>query len=340
MNQQQAVMAVDYAAQGLTALRIWPPEDHPVYQISPEVAPWAPSFDQQIVTLAESYGLLSGDVHRAHLAGSRHGELAARAYPGALAPQREVIALWFTWIFFLDDFYDGALGHQEDGHADIVSQMLAMMPMGPVPPPRASWPLLRVLGDTWRATGDCLSLAWRMRFRQHIHEFLASFRYESLHRARGTVPPSGVFEQLRRPASSVPACLDLLEYVAGAEIPPLIYRTDQFQALHNAAVDVVAWINDVASLRKELRAGELNSSVLIFQRDQGCTTQQAIDLVYERVARDVGTFLRAEDELRQLCEQWTGLTAAELDAVTECATGMRRWMRGSLDWSRNSARYR
>ena len=323
----------------MSSPRIWPEADHPIYRIPAQVAPWKDAMEDAILRYAEEYGLVTDPAIRRHLTDSHHGELAARAYVPAPPHRREVIARWFTWLFFIDDYYDGPIGRQEHGHHDIMAEMLAVMPLGPTRPPRAVRPLTMALQDTWTALAEETTLSWRIRFYQHIHQFVAMLHYESVSRARRRIPPFRYFEQIRPPASGTAPCLDLLEYAAGGEVPPLVYETAQFRTLHHAAVDVVAWINDAASLHREHSIGDVNNGVLVVQHDQGCTLQQAVDLVHARIAGSVEKFQRAEHDLTRLCDQWPGLADAARTATEECVRGMKRWMRGSLDWSRNTARY-
>lgn len=132
----------------------------------------------------------------------------------------------------------------------------------------------------------------------------------------------------------------MIEVATGAELPLLIHPTDPYRTMVNTTVDCVSWFNDVLSLRKELACAEVNNIVLVIMADNVCDVTRAADMVHRRTAYAVRRFLVAEQDLQLLCQQWPGLTEADHSAVAECAAGMKRWMRGSVDWSENSARYR
>lgn len=323
----------------MNALRIWPPDDHPLYRIPGEMAPWRAEVEDAIVRYADEYGLAADPRARRRLVDSHHGELIARTYVHATPRRRDVLARWFTWLFFVDDYYDGPFGRQVHGHDDFLAETLAALPLGRDRPPPAARPLTRALQDTWTALAETTNLTWRIRFRHHIQLFVAMFRHESLNRVHGRIPPMRYFDEVRHPDSATIPCLDMLEYASDAEVPPLIYRTTRFRTLHETAVDVVCWANDVISMHQELSIGDVNNGVRIVEHHLGCTRQEAVDYAYARVARDVERFLRAEPELTRLCDEWPDLADADRAAVEECVAGLRRWMRGHLDWARNSARY-
>ncbi|MFB9904030.1 terpene synthase family protein [Allokutzneria oryzae] len=119
----------------------------------------------------------------------------------------------------------------------------------------------------------------------------------------------------------------------------MLHETDQLRTMYNWAADVVVWVNDIVSLRKELVAGETTNGVLVLAQERGNGLQDAIDAVYRKVADYVEEFTHARDELALLSSRWLGLDAQERAAVTSFVEGMESWMRGNLDWSRRSDRY-
>lgn len=341
-------------------LRLLPPPDHALYRLPARMSPHRQELERLILEWADRYGLVDGPRARRRLADTHLGELIARCYPHLRAERLAPLAGWFTWAFVIDDLYDGrecAKAARAAGHTRTTLRMLAALPTlsgePPHPPPRtrartrtrtgarthALPPLAVELAEVWRRLAARQSIQWQLRFITHMGQFLDAFRYEAANRERRHVPALSGYTQLRRASGGITPSLDLLEYAAGQEVPALLHESEQLRTMVNKAADVVVWVNDVLSLRKELAVGEVTNGVLAVGRELGCGMQDAIDHVYRKVARDVGVFLRAEQSLTALCGSWHGLGEEDRAAVGAFTDGLKAWMRGNLEWGCNSRRY-
>lgn len=330
----------------LPLLRVRPPSEHILYRL-PALRPQQVSeaeLDDSVIGWAEDHGFVDSPAAK-RLSATRVGYLIAHAYPGLRPDRAAALAGWFTWLFLIDDFYDDLAIRGDDDlkrHATLTATMLDALGLDPEETRSSSYdcPLAGQLARVWQGIAPAQSPFWRMRFSTHVTHFLAAFRYEALNRRQRHTPPLAGYTQLRRCSGSVTACLDLLEFATGREVPPLLHETDQLRTMVNKAADVVVWVNDVVSLAKELAVGETTNGVLVVQREFGMGLQEAVDHVYERVGADVRGFLAQEEELLRLCADWVGVTDEERAAVASFATGMKAWMRANLDWSVRSGRYR
>ncbi|WP_086824753.1 hypothetical protein [Allokutzneria sp. NRRL B-24872] len=318
-------------------LHPWPEPDHPLLAITPVVSAHRAELERHILAWADDYDLLDDAQARAKLAGTRLGELVARSYP-LIEPERlRAVAGWFTWAFVIDDCFDGDSLAGSDHDAVAGRMLLVLTPDASRAP--ATTRLDALLSEVWHGLAADRSPAWRMRFSLHMTHFLAAFKYESLNRGTGHTPELRGYAQLRRSSGGITPSLDLLEAATGREVPALLHETDQLRAMYNHAADVVVWVNDIVSLRKELVAGETTNGVLVLARERGGGLQDAVDAVYRRVAWHVEEFHRAEAELAAISDDWLGLGAAERAALADFTHGLRAWMRGNLDWSRGTHRY-
>ncbi|MFD8086776.1 hypothetical protein ACFV4F_34350 [Kitasatospora sp. NPDC059722] len=333
-------------------LRLLPDPGHVLYRLPPRMSPHRQELERLILAWADRYGLVDGPRARQRLADTHLGELIARCYPHLRAERLAPLAGWFTWAFVIDDLYDGrecAKAARAAGHTRTTLRMLAALPMIPdgssargnrrTARARSMPPLAAELAEVWRRLAGRQSLQWQLRFIGHMGQFLDAFRYEAANRERRHVPALSGYTQLRRASGGITPSLDLLEYAAGQEVPALLHESEQLRTMVNKAADVVVWVNDVLSLRKELAVGEVTNGVLAVGRELGCGMQDAIDHVYRKVARDVGVFLRAEESLTALCGSWHGLGEADRAAVGTFTDGLKAWMRGNLEWGCNSRRY-
>ncbi|MGW1198854.1 terpene synthase family protein [Streptomyces sp. NPDC002536] len=312
-------------------MKAFPPAGHLLYRL-PACTP-APARIRELDDAVMAWA--DGPAARDRLSATLAGELIARAYPGLRQDRAADLAGWFAWLFLVDDLHD------PDGTADagVASRLLGTLVLEPGPAPDGP-PLVRHLAHVWQHIARAQSRWWRMRFLTHTMHFLTAFRYEALYRRHRRTPALREYVQLRRASGSVTACLDLLEFATGREVPPLLHETDQLRGMFTRATDVVVWVNDVVSLEKELHLRESVNGVLVLQRQFGLTLQEAVNRVYAKVAADVHAFHAHERELQRMCSSWPGLTERDLTALASFTDGMRAWMRANLDWSAHCARYR
>ncbi|MVU76851.1 hypothetical protein GPX89_06270 [Nocardia sp. ET3-3] len=321
-------------------LEILPPPGHPILALPVRVSPHAARLEELILDWADTYELLETARQRERLAGTHLGELIARTFPFVREDRLEPLAGWFTWAFVIDDWYDGPGGGLLDGHERRLSQVLDALPVDGRRPATHPAALVRQLAAVWTRMADRQSVQWRLRFVDCMAAFMESFAYEAVNRRAETTPGVVSYAQLRRQSGGITPCLCLLEYAAGLEVPGLIRRSDPFQRMFNCAADAVVWVNDVVSLRKELAIGEVTNGVLALAAERCCGLQEAVAAAYGRVARVIDEFHTAEGELARLCMDWRGLADRDQRAVRSFVDGMKCWMRGNLDWSLHSERYR
>lgn len=321
-------------------LDILPPLAHPILALPVRVSPHGERLERLILDWADSYRLLENDRQRHRLAGTRLGELIARTYPFVREDRLEPLAGWFTWAFVIDDWYDGPGSGVLDGHDRRLSHVLDALPLDGRNRSTHPGALFRQLAAVWARLAEPQSMQWRLRFVDCMAAFMESFAYEAVNRRAEATPGVVSYAQLRRQSGGITPCLNLLEYAAGLEVPGLIRRSDPFERMFNRAADVVVWVNDVVSLRKELAIGEVTNGVLALAAELCCGLQEAVTATYARVALAIDEFHCAEAELNRLCADWRGLRERDHEAVRLFVDGMKYWMRGNLDWSMHSERYR
>ncbi|CCK25819.1 hypothetical protein BN159_1440 [Streptomyces davaonensis JCM 4913] len=297
----------------LDLLDTCPEPDHLLYALPSRPAADRRLLDNLAVEWAAGKDLLTAPGARERLRHACVGDLLSRAYPGLRPDRAAPLAAWLAWLFVVDDHHDRTRQDREE---------LGRM--------------ARALGHIWRLVAPVQSPRWRTRFLAHVGEFLAAFRQEGANRRAGQVPALRDYIPLRRASGGITPCLDLLEYSTGLEVPPALHGSEPLRVMFDRAADVVVWVNDAVSLKKELAIGETNNGVLVVQREHATTLQDAVRHVYARVTRDIQEFLAAEKEL---CASRTPVSDRERAALLSLITGLRAWMRGNLDWSTRARRY-
>lgn len=282
----------------------------------------------------------TGLVHRAsarrRFEQADFGAFVGMVYPTASSEHLDLVADWFVWLFLVDDqLDDGHLGRSPDRVREVVARMRSVVDgTVPVPLPDEEPPAAVVaLADLWERTIPGAAPHWRTRFAWHLITYLTTATtWEAGNRADDVVPSEETYIAKRRHTGAIHVCMDLIEIVAGIEAPESIHNDPRFITALEASCNVVCWANDVYSYEKEQVLGEIHNLVHLVRHHRGFGKQQALDHVCARIATETERFLAAEDELLEMYPQLSAMLVPYLD-------GMRSWMRGNLDWSRQTPRY-
>ncbi|WP_069173704.1 terpene synthase family protein [Streptomyces griseus] len=281
-------------------------------------------------------GLVHRESARKRFEEADFGAFVGMVYPTADSEDLDLVADWFVWLFLVDDqLDDGHLGRSPERVRDVVARMRAVVEGGaPTPLPGEELPAAVVaLLDLWERTVVRAAPHWRTRFAWHLMTYLTTATtWEAGNRADGVVPSEAAYITNRRHTGAIHVCMDLIEIVAGIEAPESIHNDPRFITALEASCNVVCWANDVYSYEKEQVLGEIHNLVHLVRHHRGYGEQQALDHVCAEIAAETERFFTAEDELIEMYPQLSDMLVPYLD-------GMRSWMRGNLDWSRQTPRY-
>ena len=264
---------------------------------------------------------------------------AGRTYPTADESDLQLVADCFAWLFFLDDqLDDGSFGRDVSQVQSLQFKFAAVL-LGPHRPVKAAFsgeelpPLLKALVDLWARLDGRTTADWRSRFVRHVASGARAARWEAENRVRGIVPDEQSYIENRRHTGAIYVCMDLIEIVERIEVPRTVYGSRQFSEALDAACDVVCWVNDVCSHGKECALGEHHNLVSIIEHRRRVSREQAIECLVQSIAGTVARFMGLEREI-------LGAFETHQRAVGRYLAGMRSWMRGNVDWSLTTLRYR
>lgn len=281
-------------------------------------------------------GLVHRDSARERFEQADFGSFVGMVYPTADSKSLDLVADWFVWLFLVDDqLDDGHLGRSPERVRDVVELMRTVIAgKEPAPLPDGRLPAAVVaLADLWERTTPAAAPHWRTRFGWHLTTYLmTTTTWEAGNRAAGVVPSEETYIAKRRHTGAIHVCMDLIEIVAGIEAPESIHNDSRFITALEASCNVVCWANDVYSYEKEQVLGEIHNLVHLVRHHRGYGKRQALEHVCAEVARETERFLTAEAELLAAYPQLSWMLTPYLE-------GMQSWMRGNLDWSRQTPRY-
>ena len=170
----------------------------------------------------------------------------------------------------------------------------------------------------------------------HIGNYISGCRTEEAFRAKGEMPTLEEYWAYRLHSSAVFVTLAANEFAfPGMRLPTSIMESEQMEELWTRANVVVSTVNDLLSLRKEVRGGNAGSMVPIVFVQTG-DVQRAVDFTERWIGENVAAFEEAAREL----EGWSAVWGVkEASAVREFVGGVRAYVSGNLSWSLTGRRY-
>jgi len=316
----------------------------PIFCPFPSVVnPHREAVHEHTLAWARRFGLVKNEAAIARLRDTKLDSLVARAYSRASHDPLAIITDWLTWLFVLDDECDEAeIGKRPERLAALQAQCLKVL-SGPrsknlptLPrsrPDRPDVALIHALYDLRGRLEALMSRAWVDRFAVSIAEYFEAGVWEARNRELETWPDSATYTRMRPYAGGMYILLDLIDLTEGDTLPLVVRKHPYFQRLMLITSNVVLWCNDLFSCAKELAHQDMHNLALILRHQEDIPLQAAVDRVARLIEREVKRFIALEGRLPSF--------GPTIDAVAQrFIAGLRDWMRGNLDWSYESGRYR
>lgn len=279
---------------------------------------------------AGRYGLLAEPNQRHRLEAVRVGWLIARTNPTTSLDALQLLADWCTWLFLQDDQCDErGIGKDPNAVAAIHGRSYEILAGAPLR--RDDRPLSHALVDLRKRFMARARSGWMERFQQSVANSFQASIWEAGNRARGITPDLDTYLEHRPFTGGVYTLVETIELTEQLGLPYEIYEHPYIQRIVRRAVNVVCWSNDIVSLAKEIKQGDVHNLVLVLQHRHGISIQDAIQRAAAMHDAEVRTFMDLEADLPSF---------GEYDpALRHYLMLQKAWMKGNLDWSYMSGRY-
>ncbi len=312
---------------GLPAAVQVPRLDYPFKEVLKEPAPAVVGAVTAWLTRLE-LGPAPADL-RAHVARS-FGCLAATLHPYAAQDWQILLGKWYCWAFLHDDRCDGSeLGRQPERLKRLTDRLAELF--AGAPPRPDDEPLGRALvdlrGELLRAGGDL----WLAQLQDELERYFSALAWEAHNRAENTPPSLSRYLEMR-PITVGLRLDDLFSRADGLTLPENVRNLAGVAALTRLANELVCWANDLVSLDKELRQGDVHNLVRVLQQAKGLSLQDAVEQASRQHDQTLARFLETEQHVKARLGAWR-----DLELHLEL---LRARVRGIYDWSLVSGRYR
>ncbi|MER5513644.1 hypothetical protein [Streptomyces sp. NPDC002763] len=295
----------------------------------------AAGFEDGALEWAIQRGLVSGQKAEAYWREVGLGEVSARAYPYAEASTGLLLTCWIGWTAGVERHFDEPA---TPAPRELLAQAESLVGRGE--PLQARHPLAAALADLWRDTSRLMPPHWRRHLAVNLAGYLHACAAESQEHDSDSrqVGFDDFFEQRRLTVGSYVYC-DLVELSVGFAVPDGLYRSEVFRRMRQVWNDLTSLVNDLASVPKELAAGDMRHNlVLLTHQQEAIPLAQAAHQVAAHIEELAGTFTALKEQLdAEACRQ--GLPVEHREGVRRCVEAMEAFIAGEQRWHELSARY-
>jgi hypothetical protein len=242
---------------------------------------------------------------------------------------------WIVWGFILDDYFDyGPFRAEPDHVREYVNHLLSILSCHDLSdsPSFSQDPLATQLFHLWQQVLPYTTQLWRERFFQHTSDWLRAYEWEAQNRAQGIMPSERSYREKRLATGGSHTNFDFMDLAEHIELPSEVYESSLYQDLLLAANNAIIWGNDLLSLPKEQAYGEIHNFVLMVQKDQNCTIQEATNYLSNLISAEVQRFI-------EIGQQVVAQFPAYNQDLQRLIAGIEAWIVGSREWHCESERY-
>ncbi|ROO52960.1 hypothetical protein EDC02_7914 [Micromonospora sp. Llam0] len=303
--------------------------------LSAVLSPYAAQADAWLPGWLQRCGLPPGTATHRRLAGARIGRYAARLYPGAPVDRLRVLAALFAWFFLLDDEFDGVADPQEGTLRRLADEVLTVLRADPEPRVEQAFsgPLRRMLAGPWQAVRQSMPDWWRRRFVEAVAEHLDGAVREAANKAAGHRPGPDEYVELRRATSAAHVAYTLVEYATGDPVPDAVFHHPRVRDVRVVGNDLLSWYNDLFSLPRDLTTAGGHNLVVAVAETRRVPIGDALVTVAHRWRAEMAAFDARRAEVPSFGPDHDR-------AAHGLLAGVGYAVRGTIDWSFESARYR
>ncbi|GLW07802.1 Epi-isozizaene synthase [Microtetraspora sp. NBRC 13810] len=238
----------------------------------------------------------------------------------------------------LDDQFDGPAGKDPISAREISESFAALLLPGG-PEDKGPSPLHTAFAEMWRDSCAGKSPAWRARAAESWRRYFGSLVHESANRRRGAFLSLDTYLEQRLVTGAMQQFTDACEVAGEFEVPSLLFNVPHVRIMRTLTADFVNLANDLASLEKELAAGETDNLVMVIRNERGCTMEEAIGHAYRFVEGRVTRFVQLRAEIPEVLAS-LALPAEDVDVLNRYLDALAAWISGYERWQRETYRYR
>ncbi|WP_255598872.1 terpene synthase family protein [Micromonospora sp. RL09-050-HVF-A] len=155
---------------------------------------------------------------------------------------------------------------------------------------------------------------------------------EAVAKENGRVPGVAEYIALRRATSAAYVSYPLIEFVGGRVLPDAVYHHPLLRRIGTLGNDLLSWYNDLASMERDRVTSGGHNLVLALAAERNVPVAEAVELVAERWRDTMARFQAQRAAVPSFGPALDESVTAHLDGIANA-------VRGTIDWTLESARY-
>ena len=271
--------------------------------------------------------------HETEARRTQFGIRAARVHPRGRTDAIQLASDLTVWLFLTDDVYveQSGMAKQPSITADHLFRSVRVL-RDPCDPCAGSNPSLLALQDISRRLRDLATHEQRDRVINGMIEYFLAGCCEAAALSQRALPKAADYIPLRDAMNCLRSvCFVFIEIVSGHALPGPTWCRPDLQAVVSKAMRVIANHHDILSGLRELSEQVPMNLPAVIAREHGMSMGQAFAHVGALADADTHAFV----------ELSARLVADEPDAAVRAyVDGLKAWIRGNLEWSMMTGRYR
>lgn len=194
-------------------------------------------------------------------------------------------------------------------------------------------PFARALQNLGQRLLQHATLEWMLGFTEEVERHFKGQSWEALNNSQGITPDLATYMQIRPLTSGALIFFKFNLITEQSDLPTEVIEHALVKQMEQTATNVTSWANDILSLEKEMKGCKSHNLVEVLQHEYQIPLQEAIERAASLHDAEVRTFIELSAHLPSF--------GTEIDAnLQRYISGLQSWMRGSIDWSVKTARYR
>ncbi|MBO3748002.1 hypothetical protein J5X84_18165 [Streptosporangiaceae bacterium NEAU-GS5] len=298
---------------------------------------WCAGAKRNLVWLAER-GLINSQT--AHLYDLFKSEtLVGYTFPYATSHGLDMANRIISVCTILDDQFDGPAGRDPTAARQVSESFIALLDPSTSAAVEDPSPLHKAFAEVWRDSCEGKSPMWHTRAAESWRRYFSSLVHEAGNRRRDGFLPLDCYLEQRLVTGAMQQFTDACEVAGEFEVPPVAFNIPQLRIMRTLTADFVNLANDLASLEKEIVAGETDNLVMVIRNERGCDIDEAIKLAHRFVEGKVTRFAELQPSIPVICES-LALSPDEIATVDRYVEALAAWISGYERWQRETFRYR
>jgi hypothetical protein len=293
----------------------------------------AETIEEGTIAWMKRYGYIKTPGEEETARNARFGIHAARVHPTGDPTAIQLASDLTVWLFLTDDVYVEQPGKSKAVSitTDHIIRCIRVVrdPEDLPADPSAS---LLALQDISRRLRVVAAHEQLDRIVNGMLEYFLAGCCEAVAVSRKALPNVADYIRLRDSINCLRSvCFVFIEIVGGYELPGPTWCRPDLQAVVNKATRIVSNHHDILSGLRELSEDVPMNLPAVIAREQGLPMAEAFTRVGAFADADTRTFVKMSDRL---------LTDVPDPLVRKYVDGLKAWIRGNLDWSMTTGRYR